>query len=843
MKRTLSLLLAVLTLLTLYVPALAEEAPEVIPEVTEAPEVTEEPAITPEPEVPAEPETVAALPTAKLTGIASIQDGMQITWDPVPGAVQYRLYYAYPTNFTWRLITMTEDTTYVWPIAPSGEDVCIRIQSVAADGTYGTSGSYSTVRYVATPRPTAEAWLSGVYLKWDRVAGAKKYRVFYKTGDSDWIALTDTTDTSWIWSEAKFGAFTFAVRCYDSTGQNPLSDYGVTKPLSYIPTGRMTSAENTMEGIRLTWPSFDAPLYRVLCRTDGEWTALAEVADTGYTWTGGVTGTRYTFMVQCLDGAGNHGAIGLASQSVDYVAATRLTSAAWGSDGVQLHWNEAPGVAQYRLYYRVGGGEWTALADVTGTEYTWTGADPSAIYAFTVQCMDAAGHTGAYDGTGLTVNAKAAPTVKAANGYGGVKITWSEIKGAERYRVFGMTASGKKWVRLADVTGTSYLWTSAKNGGTYAFAVRGLTGDGKAYTSPYRSSSSLKYMAAPVMKTAAWSGKNVKLSWGAVTGAAQYRVFYKTGGGKWTKLADTKATSYTWTKAKANTVYFFTVRCLSANGKSFTSDYNAAGKLLAATAAPKLTGAACELDGVKITWQKLSGAENYRLYYKTGKGGWTKLADTASTSYTWTGAASGTKYAFTVRGLTADGKSFTSAYDKTGKSVTYIAAPKPSVSSASDGVKISWEAVPGAAQYRVFYKNDAGKWTKLADTAATDHTWTGASNGTTYTFTVRCLSANGKSFTSAFDTNGKTITYDDGTSHSGGSSGSSGGSSGGSSIPDMGHERTCSICGGTGRRTCLSCSGLGHVLGDFTRRCSSCGGLGWRPCSTCGGDGKIFSWT
>ena len=46
------------------------------------------------------------------------------------------------------------------------------------------------------------------------------------------------------------------------------------------------------------------------------------------------------------------------------------------------------------------------------------------------------------------------------------------------------------------------------------------------------------------------------------------------------------------------------------------------------------------------------------------------IADTGSTSYTWTGAEVGTTYTFMVRCLSSDGKDFTGAYDKDGMSVT-----------------------------------------------------------------------------------------------------------------------------------------------------------------------------
>lgn len=74
-----------------------------------------------------------------------------------------------------------------------------------------------------------------------------------------------------------------------------------------------------------------------------------------------------------------------------------------------------------------------------------------------------------------------------------------------------------------------------------------------------------------------------------------------------------------------------------------------------------------------------------------------------------------------------------------------------------DGVKIAWKAVPGAKKYRVFLKNGKA-WKKLGDTAATSLIHTAVVSGTKYTYTVRCIGADGK-YVSSFDPTGRSVTY------------------------------------------------------------------------------------
>ncbi len=257
-------------------------------------------------------------------------------------------------------------------------------------------------------------------------------------------------------------------------------------------------------------------------------------------------------------------------------------------------------------------------------------------------------------------------------------------------------------------------------------------------------------LAAPTLNTPVNTTAGVKVSWKAVKGAAKYRVFVKNGK-SWKALGDTTATAFTHKAAVSGTNYTYTVRCLSADGKSFTSGYNSAGKSATFIAAPQITDLSNQTGGVSIKWRAVKGAAKYRVFMKSGTT-WKALGNTSGTFYTHTAAVSGCKYTYTVRCVSADGKSFTSDYNREGKSVSFIAAPKiTDLSNLTGGVKITWGAVRGAPQYRVFVWK-SGKWNKLGDTSSTSFIHKDVQSGYNYTYTVRCLSADKKSFISGYRT-------------------------------------------------------------------------------------------
>ena len=344
---------------------------------------------------------------------------------------------------------------------------------------------------------------------------------------------------------------------------------------------------------------------------------------------------------------------------------------------------------------------------------------------------------------------------KAESINGGVKISWSKVKGAVKYRVYYKGSKG--WTRLADTTSTAYTDKAVSSGKNYTYTVRCISADAKRFTSGYNGKGkSIKYVAAPEISKVESVNGGVKISWNKSNGAEKYRIYYK-GSKGWTRLADTTSTAYTDKAVSSGKNYTYTVRCISADAKRFTSGYDSKGKSVKYISAPKITKAESVNGGVKISWNKSNGAEKYRVYYKGSKG-WTRLADTTSTVYTDKAVSSGKNYTYTVRCISADAKRFTSGYNGKGKSIKYVAAPKISKTEATyNSVKISWGKVNGAEKYRV-YRKDTNSWTKLADTTSTTFTDNNVNAEKTYSYTVRCINSSANKFTSGYDSKGVTVT-------------------------------------------------------------------------------------
>ena len=344
---------------------------------------------------------------------------------------------------------------------------------------------------------------------------------------------------------------------------------------------------------------------------------------------------------------------------------------------------------------------------------------------------------------------------KAESVYEGVKLSWNDVDGAALYRVYYKGKNG--WTKLTDTTATSCVDNDVYSGGNYTYTVRCITEDGKHFASGYDSKGTkLTYIAAPELSKTESVNSGEKLTWNKVKGAEKYRVYFKNGK-KWTRIGDTTSTSLVHKNVVSGRSYTYTVRCISGNAKSFTSDFNHNGTETTYIGTPQISNIESVNGGVKLSWSSVNGAEMYRVYYK-GRNGWTKLVDTTETACVDSDVLSGNNYTYTVRCISNDARKHQSGYDKNGKSLKYIAAPKVTKTDVTyNSVNLKWNKVKGAEKYRV-YRRNGNTWKRIADTTSTSVTDKNLSAEKSYTYTVRCITANGKKFASGYDSKGFTAT-------------------------------------------------------------------------------------
>ena len=519
-----------------------------------------------------------------------------------------------------------------------------------------------------------------------------------------------------------------------------------------LATPEVTSLSNTSQGVKLTWNAVEgASLYEIYILRNGEWEAVGQSSDTSFTYLSSVSGEHYTFTVRCISNyLKPESEFNPDGWSITYVAQPSISKLENTSTGIKLTWKAVPGAAKYRIYVKSGNSGWKAVTAVSGTSYTFTNVTSGTSYTFTVRCVDADNKvaTSSYSNTGWKKTFVAQPSIsKLENTSTGIKLTWNAVSGAAGYKIY--IKSGSTWKVLTTVTGTSYTYTAAKSGTAYRFTIRCVDANGNAVSAYNNTGWSQTYIAQPSISKLENTSTGIKLTWNAVSGAAGYKIYIKSGS-TWKVLTTVTGTSYTYTAAKSGTAYRFTIRCVDANGNAISS-YNNTGWKKTFAAQPSISKLENTASGIKLTWNAVNGAVGYKIYIKTSSG-WKVLATVTGTSYTYTAAKSGTAYRFTIRCVDANGNAI-SSYNATGWRKTFIGQPTMTgVKKASSGMTVSWNAVSGATRYKVYVKTSSG-WKALGTVTGTSFTYTAAKKGTNYRFTVRCVDANGNAV-SAYNTTG-----------------------------------------------------------------------------------------
>ena len=431
-----------------------------------------------------------------------------------------------------------------------------------------------------------------------------------------------------------------------------------------------------------------------------------------------------------------------------------VTGLTMGTDGVHVNWGVVRYAAKYKVYYK-SSGTWVAAGTTASCSFYVRGLKSGTRYTFAVTALSASGKepVAPQAAKGKVMTFLTAPTISQLEAQNtGVKVTWGKVTGAVKYRVF--CKLNGKWTPKGDTTANSLIVKGLPTGASYTFTVRCVNAKGTAYASSFRPGKTIQYLPIPTLTRVENMATGVKVTWKQVNGAAKYRLFYRQGKSGWKKVTDLSATSYVVKGLSDNSAYSFTVRCLSADGKLYTSGFNTSGLAATFLSPPVLKSVACVNSGVKLTWSKPAGVSKCRVFYKTAASGWKIFTDTTASSAVITGLDSGTKYTFTVRGINNTGSAYTTGYDARGKSILYVAAPElESVEYDDDGIWVRWAESEGAVKYRVFYKSGS-TWVKLGDTEDTSFYTDALDPETLHTFTVRCVSANGNSYTSGYDPEG-----------------------------------------------------------------------------------------
>ena len=647
------------------------------------------------------------LPAPTVTGGNDAQGRPTLKWNAVSGAAKYEVYRARSKDGDYIKYSTVTGTSYTnTSYIENGNTYYYKVRALDANGTAGAWSSVVSVTYKQTlsaPAVTGGNDNQGrPTLTWKAISGAAKYEVYRaRSKDGDYIKYSTVTGTSYTNTSyiENGNTYYYKVRALDANGTAGAWSSIVSVTYRAASTGTLsapsvTGGKDSQGRPTLKWNAVTGAakyeVYRARSK-DGDYIKYSTVTGTSYTNTSYIeSGNTYYYKVRALKSDGTAGAWS-SVVSVTYKQTLSAPTVTGGNDAQgrpTLKWNAVSGAAKYEVYRaRSMNGDYVKYSTVTGTSYTNTSyLANGTTYYYKVRALGSDGSYGPYS-TPVSVTYKApfgAPLVTGRkDSQGRPALKWDKVTDAAKYEVYRARSKDGTYSLMSTQSATGYTNTSyLANGTTYYYKVRALKANGTA--SAYSSVVTITYgtvptPAAPAMRSAKADSAGITVSWDTAANAVTYNV-YRTAdaGSSWTQVASSvKGTSYKDTTVKKGVKYGYKVRGVASDGKTLgpMSSTGVTAKVTAASTTPdyvKLTSARRVTGGIQLTWESAADAKTYNVYRKVdGASGWTLLASSVSgTSYKDTSGRSGTTYAYTVRGVAADGKTLSRTYNTDGLRAT-----------------------------------------------------------------------------------------------------------------------------------------------------------------------------
>ena len=457
------------------------------------------------------------------------------------------------------------------------------------------------------------------YLSWAEDPQAEGYEVYRATKKSGKYTLVATvTEPAFRDTEAPAGK-TYYYKVKAISVSRPGRNSGLSSAVSMdikcdTPVVEATNAPSGKP--KLSWEKVTGAkqytVYRASSET-GKYSKLGTTKSASYEDKKAGAGKTYFYKVIANGSASKYNSGYSAIVSANVICGTPSVTVKIdvASGKPSLSWKKVDQAAGY-VIYRDG----EALVTVTTTSYLDTTAAIDTQYTYAVQTL----------GKTEELNGEVSKTVTATSGIAQPKLSsgvnadgkphfsWQPIEGAVKYEVYRSTKSSKGYTLLATVEEVNaYVDETVAGGKTFYYKVKAV-GEVSSSESSYVKLTGK--CAAPQISVALHetSGKPV-LSWEKVSGAKKYTVYRATSeDGKYTKLGTTTKLSYTDSKAKPGTEYFYKV---IANGSksSYNSIYSNVAVTIGYAAKPQVTLKNDSKGKPVVSWKKISEAEKYMVVY------------------------------------------------------------------------------------------------------------------------------------------------------------------------------------------------------------------------------------
>ena len=355
------------------------------------------------------------------------------------------------------------------------------LTSSMADEAVSAESTKLNATTLTAPDLTVANLSSSIKVYWSKVDGANGYYIYRKTADGEWSStpykkITKNSTTSFEDKDYKAGTgYSYRAVSYKTVdGKTVTSDYSEERYIKRL--SRPSLSRDRGNGfITVKWSKVTGATGYIVYR-DGK--QVADTTNLYYYDTDVKSSTKYSYTAKAYyQGTEDRYYSALSAAKETTGKKISLTSPVCELENtgtsIRVSWSPVPRAGGYYLYRRVEGEEWNPIpiARVAGNpshQYYDKDFEKGTLYQYRVRAYRT------YSGERIAGDASKSkrimrlsrPTVTVENAANGVKLSWNEIAGAERYAIY------RDDERIGSTANLSYTNTTITNGTKYVYTVR-----------------------------------------------------------------------------------------------------------------------------------------------------------------------------------------------------------------------------------------------------------------------------------------------------------------------------------------------------------------------------------
>ena len=411
-------------------------------------------------------------------GLSFMLDQQGIEHEPV--TEENAVYYASQTGFSldcFIICVVNENTKIYAPTNSAGHNYC---------KMFGVE--YRSSQAITPKLISAKQTETGVEIKWTYSSDADGYYIYRKnkSGEYEKIATVNDKNKTDYTDKKAFSSYknTYTVKAFNTNGVSRYFTKGVSA--YYIPTPKLTSAKNTVSGIKVSWKKVStATNYNIYRKQKGDtyWEHIGNVKKSRLYFIDKdvVNLENYQYTVRAYDSnsVSEYSTVGVGTKRVN---APTVSSFKNVTSGVYIKWKKVSGASSYRIYRKTENGSWKLIKKLNNETFQYTDKDVKSgvKYSYAVKAVSSGALSGYY--TKTTEYLKKPVVTGAKSTKSGITINYSKTTGADKYRIYRRLSGEDDWTRIATVKGSSsvsYKDETAKKGKTYYYTVRAYSGSYK----------------------------------------------------------------------------------------------------------------------------------------------------------------------------------------------------------------------------------------------------------------------------------------------------------------------------------------------------------------------------